>query len=414
MKSVLLLVSFLSFTLNSHINHCRRTDCATDQNINVSQYNLSLGCCCTTGGQCSTFSCDYYNWTCVDLIPYPPYPSNIHHPVPPMILSPPPSCPIQIEVIGDNPLYLIENVSNTYIDSGARCLECNNYTGINANVSGDIVDMNVPYNYTITYKCFHVDETRIVIVSPISYPSPPCANDICTPFPHSPPPFPPGFIFMSPPSPLPPPPPFPLPPPPTPPPPPPSPFPPPPSPSPPPPSPSPPPSPLPPPYSPCVCTNTCSPHISDGACDDGGSGSEYNVCSLGSDCEDCGARGDGCVSFPSPSQPPLPPLPSPFPSPPPYSPPVVCCQAMTVECLSCQNGMNTTEYCNNFPNTSVCNPYSPPPFIDMPHSPPSLDNSNTVNSTMYYSNIVNSTVHISIKNNTIEGSNNVLGAFLSV
>jgi hypothetical protein len=33
------------------------------------------------------------------------------------------------------------------------------------------------------------------------------------------------------------------------------------------------------------CTNTCS-LAGDGDCDDGGSGSEYTICSLGSDCVD--------------------------------------------------------------------------------------------------------------------------------
>lgn len=37
------------------------------------------------------------------------------------------------------------------------------------------------------------------------------------------------------------------------------------------------------------CTNTCS-SADDGDCDDGGPGSEYSVCALGTDCGDCGAR----------------------------------------------------------------------------------------------------------------------------
>lgn len=37
------------------------------------------------------------------------------------------------------------------------------------------------------------------------------------------------------------------------------------------------------------CTNTCS-SANDGDCDDGGPGAEYDVCSLGTDCGDCGER----------------------------------------------------------------------------------------------------------------------------
>ena len=37
------------------------------------------------------------------------------------------------------------------------------------------------------------------------------------------------------------------------------------------------------------CTNTCG-SANDGECDDGGPGSLYSVCALGTDCADCGAR----------------------------------------------------------------------------------------------------------------------------
>lgn len=84
-----------------------------------------------------------------------------------------------------------------------------------------------------------------------------------------------------------------------------------------PPVPSPPPTPPPPPpESPglsggaggrATCTNTCS-YSSDGDCDDGGPGSEYSSCSLGSDCVDCG--GDA-TNAPKPPPPPPPPEPSP-------------------------------------------------------------------------------------------------------
>jgi subtilisin-like proprotein convertase family protein len=38
-----------------------------------------------------------------------------------------------------------------------------------------------------------------------------------------------------------------------------------------------------------LCTNTCG-YASDGDCDDGGTGSAYSVCNLGTDCADCGTR----------------------------------------------------------------------------------------------------------------------------
>ena len=38
-----------------------------------------------------------------------------------------------------------------------------------------------------------------------------------------------------------------------------------------------------------VCSDTCI-YAFDGTCDDGGSGSEYDVCAYGTDCSDCGAR----------------------------------------------------------------------------------------------------------------------------
>ena len=37
------------------------------------------------------------------------------------------------------------------------------------------------------------------------------------------------------------------------------------------------------------CSNTCR-HRNDGDCDDGGFGSEYHLCTFGSDCGDCGSR----------------------------------------------------------------------------------------------------------------------------
>mgnify|MGYP007125720003 CR=1 FL=1 len=38
-----------------------------------------------------------------------------------------------------------------------------------------------------------------------------------------------------------------------------------------------------------LCENTC-PFNNDGVCDDGGADSEYDVCQLGTDCNDCGER----------------------------------------------------------------------------------------------------------------------------
>jgi hypothetical protein len=38
-----------------------------------------------------------------------------------------------------------------------------------------------------------------------------------------------------------------------------------------------------------LCTNTCR-YPNDGACDDGGKQSEYSLCALGTDCQDCGSR----------------------------------------------------------------------------------------------------------------------------
>lgn len=38
-----------------------------------------------------------------------------------------------------------------------------------------------------------------------------------------------------------------------------------------------------------LCSNTCT-YAFDGECDDGGWGSEYSLCSIGTDCGDCGTR----------------------------------------------------------------------------------------------------------------------------
>ncbi len=38
-----------------------------------------------------------------------------------------------------------------------------------------------------------------------------------------------------------------------------------------------------------LCGDTCG-WANDGECDDGGEGSAYSVCDLGTDCTDCGPR----------------------------------------------------------------------------------------------------------------------------
>jgi hypothetical protein len=43
------------------------------------------------------------------------------------------------------------------------------------------------------------------------------------------------------------------------------------------------------PDSPTGCDETCQ-YSSDGECDDGGPGSDYHECGLGTDCADCGSR----------------------------------------------------------------------------------------------------------------------------
>lgn len=51
-----------------------------------------------------------------------------------------------------------------------------------------------------------------------------------------------------------------------------------------------------------LCSDGCQ-YKSDGACDDGGSGSEYSDCSLGTDCSDCGSRPPPSLTEPPPSLP---------------------------------------------------------------------------------------------------------------
>lgn len=44
-----------------------------------------------------------------------------------------------------------------------------------------------------------------------------------------------------------------------------------------------------------LCTETCT-YADDGACDDGGPGSAFSLCALGTDCTDCGPRTSGTVN----------------------------------------------------------------------------------------------------------------------
>ena len=39
-----------------------------------------------------------------------------------------------------------------------------------------------------------------------------------------------------------------------------------------------------------VCEDACRAFNNDGECDDGGEGSETNLCKIGTDCSDCGER----------------------------------------------------------------------------------------------------------------------------
>ena len=48
------------------------------------------------------------------------------------------------------------------------------------------------------------------------------------------------------------------------------------------------------------CTNTCS-TAHDNECDDGGPGSLYSICALGTDCNDCGPRGAGAAAQVAPT-----------------------------------------------------------------------------------------------------------------
>ena len=145
-----------------------------------------------------------------------------------------------------------------------------------------------------------------------------------------------------------------------------------------------------PPWTPDHCVETCI-YASDGDCDDGGPGSEFNLCAYGTDCVNCGPRlREHTPSPPPPPQPPRPPqqppLPSP-PSPPPLPPspplppagppvPTVC----TSDCIhlsdnDCDDGGPDAHYalCQYGADCEDCGPrplYAPPPAVPPPRVPP--------------------------------------------
>jgi len=156
----------------------------------------------------------------------------------------------------------------------------------------------------------------------------------------------------------------------------------------PPPPPSPPAAPPSPPTTPSVCSDECF-YASDGRCDDGGPGAQFDWCEYGTDCSDCGLRPvlmpppSSPPEFPSPpSPPPTPPSPpSPPASPPsPPSTPSVCSD----ECLYADDGFcddggpgAQLYLCEYGSDCSDCGirpalmpPPSSPPELPSPPSPP--------------------------------------------
>ena len=136
----------------------------------------------------------------------------------------------------------------------------------------------------------------------------------------------------------------------------------------------------------CTCTNECigaADYAQDSICDDGGSGSSYSECGLGTDCDDCGYQ-IRCGDTPLP--PPFPPLPPsspvPLPPPPPLFPGCQC----TNECLRnpqfgsdgvCDDGGSGSAYsdCDRGTDCADCGaircPEPPPPgHPPLPPPPP--------------------------------------------
>ncbi|KAL1504076.1 hypothetical protein AB1Y20_010486 [Prymnesium parvum] len=130
-----------------------------------------------------------------------------------------------------------------------------------------------------------------------------------------------------------------------------------------------------PPQTPAVCSDGCI-HASDNDCDDGGPGAEYQVCSYGDDCSDCGKR---------PALMPTPPmLPSPPSSPPrPPSVPLVCDNSCDFPSDGlCDDGGVGSEFdwchfgrdcddCGGRAIGSIAHFPTPPPTAPRPFSPPS-------------------------------------------
>jgi len=156
------------------------------------------------------------------------------------------------------------------------------------------------------------------------------------------------------------------------------------------------------------CAESCV-YASDGDCDDGGPGTEYTSCSVGSDCTDCGPRSSGPPLPPSRPAPPSPPPgrgggapPPPLPSPPPGgaappspSPPggggssvgggcaETCTYASDGDCddggpgaefNSCSVGSDCTDCGNRAggsgpPSPAAISPPSPSPPVNMPPPP---------------------------------------------
>ena len=67
-----------------------------------------------------------------------------------------------------------------------------------------------------------------------------------------------------------------------------------------------------------ICTELCGAYSIDGSCDDGGHGAEFNICSAGTDCADCGPRvpAMSTKALPPPALPEPPLHPAPHPPPP--------------------------------------------------------------------------------------------------
>lgn len=101
-------------------------------------------------------------------------------------------------------------------------------------------------------------------------------------------------------------------------------------------------------YSPCIlCSDACD-FRGDSDCDDGGSGSSFETCPVGSDCKDCGARllGD------APPIPPAPPL-----SAPPLADTMSACQSVPASCSTCLAHVQCLQYlyCAERPSDACAN-----------------------------------------------------------